>query len=99
MLYGENDNYIYNIAKECIYKIQGKYHVGSFAAEYDDSLIIEIIGDDGLSKTYEKKSVNEIGEKLWKLSINNLTKNYGNFTALNSFTYEFTPGVYGLLGP
>lgn len=34
-----------------------------------------------------------------KLSINNLTKNYGNFTALNSFTYEFTPGVYGLLGP
>lgn len=64
VLYGENDNYIYNIEKECIYKIQGKYHVGSFAAEYDDSLIIEIISDDGLSKTYEKKSVKEIGEKI-----------------------------------
>lgn len=33
------------------------------------------------------------------LDIKELTKNYGNFTALNKFTYEFTPGVYGLLGP
>lgn len=33
------------------------------------------------------------------LKITDLTKNYGNFTALNKFTYEFTPGVYGLLGP
>ena len=33
------------------------------------------------------------------LEIKELTKNYGNFTALNKFTYDFTPGVYGLLGP
>lgn len=33
------------------------------------------------------------------LKITDLTKNYGNFTALNKFTYEFSPGVYGLLGP
>lgn len=33
------------------------------------------------------------------LTLTNITKQYGNFTALNSFTYEFTPGVYGLLGP
>ncbi len=33
------------------------------------------------------------------LTLTNLTKQYGNFTALNSFTYEFTAGVYGLLGP
>lgn len=33
------------------------------------------------------------------LNITNLTKKYGNFTALNKFTYEFTSGVYGLLGP
>ena len=34
-----------------------------------------------------------------KLSISNLTKQYGTFTALNDFSCEFTPGVYGLLGP
>ncbi|WP_337403668.1 ATP-binding cassette domain-containing protein [Porcipelethomonas sp.] len=34
-----------------------------------------------------------------KLNAVNLTKDYGNFTALNRFTYEFTAGVYGLLGP
>ena len=34
-----------------------------------------------------------------KLSISNLTKQYGTFTALNDFFCEFTPGVYGLLGP
>ena len=33
------------------------------------------------------------------LKLENLTKNYGNFTALKDFTYDFTPGVYGLLGP
>ncbi len=34
-----------------------------------------------------------------KLSINNLTKQYGSFLALKDFTCEFTSGVYGLLGP
>lgn len=34
-----------------------------------------------------------------KLNITNLTKKYGDLTALDSFTYEFTAGVYGLLGP
>jgi ABC-type multidrug transport system ATPase subunit len=34
-----------------------------------------------------------------KLNLYNLTKQYGNFTALNDFSYEFTAGVYGLLGP
>ena len=33
------------------------------------------------------------------LTVTNLTKQYGNFTALNNFNYDFTPGVYGLLGP
>lgn len=33
------------------------------------------------------------------LTLSALTKQYGNFTALNNFTYEFTAGVYGLLGP
>lgn len=33
------------------------------------------------------------------LTLTDLTKQYGNFTALDSFTYEFTAGVYGLLGP
>ncbi|MCD8095960.1 MAG: ABC transporter ATP-binding protein [Ruminococcus sp.] len=33
------------------------------------------------------------------LTLENLTKNYGDFTALKSFSYEFNPGVYGLLGP
>ena len=34
-----------------------------------------------------------------KLTITNLTKQYGVLTALHDFTCEFTPGVYGLLGP
>ena len=34
-----------------------------------------------------------------KLTITDLTKQYGTFTALRDFTCEFTPGVYGLLGP
>ena len=34
-----------------------------------------------------------------ELSLNRITKQYGNFTALRDFTYYFTPGVYGLLGP
>ena len=34
-----------------------------------------------------------------KLTIANLTKQYGTFTALRNFNCEFTPGVYGLLGP
>ena len=33
------------------------------------------------------------------LTRTNLTKQYGNFTALENFTYDFTAGVYGLLGP
>lgn len=33
------------------------------------------------------------------LTLTNLTKQYGNFTALENFNYEFTAGVYGLLGP
>lgn len=33
------------------------------------------------------------------LQINNLTKRYGQKTALNNFTYEFSDGIYGLLGP
>ena len=33
------------------------------------------------------------------LTLTNLTKQYGNFTALENFTYDFTAGVYGLLGP
>lgn len=38
-------------------------------------------------------------EDIMTLTLTNLTKQYGNFTALNNFTYEFTAGVYGLLGP
>ncbi len=34
-----------------------------------------------------------------RLQINNLTKRYGQKTALNNFTYEFSDGIYGLLGP
>ena len=33
------------------------------------------------------------------LTLTNLTKQYGNFTALENFTYDCTAGVYGLLGP
>ena len=33
-----------------------------------------------------------------KLEIINLTKKYGNKTALNNFTYTFENGVYGLIG-
>ena len=34
-----------------------------------------------------------------KLSIENITKTYGKKRALNRFTLDFQPGVYGLLGP
>ena len=34
-----------------------------------------------------------------QLQINDLTKRYGKKTALDSFTYTFTDGIYGLLGP
>ncbi len=34
-----------------------------------------------------------------RLQINNLTKRYGQKTALDSFSFEFTDGIYGLLGP
>lgn len=34
-----------------------------------------------------------------RLQINNLTKRYGQKTALNNFSFEFTDGIYGLLGP
>lgn len=33
------------------------------------------------------------------LKIDNLTKNYGKFRALNSVSQSFGPGIYGLLGP
>ena len=33
------------------------------------------------------------------LEIDNLTKNYGKFCALNSVSQTFKPGIYGLLGP
>lgn len=33
------------------------------------------------------------------LAINHVTKKYGNFTALEDITIEFTSGVYGLLAP
>ena len=33
------------------------------------------------------------------LTLTNLTKQYGSFTALQNFNYEFIAGVYGLLGP
>lgn len=34
-----------------------------------------------------------------ELILNNVTKKYGEFTALDNFSYTFTSGVYGLLGP
>ena len=33
-----------------------------------------------------------------KLSISNLTKKYGNVTALDGFSFEFSEGIYGILG-
>ena len=33
------------------------------------------------------------------LSVNNVTKKYGNFTALKNINIEFDHGVYGLLAP
>ena len=33
-----------------------------------------------------------------ELRMDSLTKCYGNKTALNGFTYTFTPGIYGILG-
>lgn len=33
-----------------------------------------------------------------KLELKNLTKKYGNFTALENMTISFTPGIYGILG-
>ena len=33
------------------------------------------------------------------LSIQNITKSYGENRALDSFTAELTPGIYALLGP
>ena len=42
---------------------------------------------------------NKTGENNMTLTLTNLTKQYGNFTALENFTYDFTAGVYGLLGP
>lgn len=34
-----------------------------------------------------------------RLQISNLTKCYGQKTALDNFSFEFTDGIYGLLGP
>lgn len=34
-----------------------------------------------------------------ELKLNNITKKYGNFTAVNNVNLSLTPGVYGLLGP
>ena len=33
-----------------------------------------------------------------KLELNDLTKRYGDITALNKFTITFEPGIYGILG-
>ena len=33
-----------------------------------------------------------------ELIIKELTKTYGSKKALNYFSYEFTPGIYGILG-
>lgn len=33
------------------------------------------------------------------LSVEHVTKQYGNFTALEDISLTFTPGVYGLLAP
>lgn len=34
-----------------------------------------------------------------ELAVRDLTKKYGKKTALDSFSYTFTPGIYGILGP
>lgn len=36
---------------------------------------------------------------MMELCLENLTKRYGNFTALREVNLRFTPGIYGLLGP
>ena len=33
-----------------------------------------------------------------ELTIQNLSKTYGNKVALREFSYTFTPGIYGILG-
>ena len=33
------------------------------------------------------------------LTVEHVTKKYGNFTALENISLQFTPGVYGLLAP
>ena len=33
-----------------------------------------------------------------ELTINNITKQYGNVTVLDDVSYRFTPGIYGILG-
>lgn len=33
-----------------------------------------------------------------ELKLRNLTKQYGNFTALSQLSVTFTPGIYGILG-
>lgn len=33
-----------------------------------------------------------------ELKLRNLTKKYGNFTALSQLSVTFTPGIYGILG-
>ena len=33
-----------------------------------------------------------------QLELKDLTKKYGNFTALDRMTITFTPGIYGILG-
>ena len=38
------------------------------------------------------------GSDEMKLSISNLTKKYGNVTALDGFAFEFSEGIYGILG-
>lgn len=37
---------------------------------------------------------NKTGENNMTLTLTNLTKQYGNFTALENFTYDFTAGKY-----
>ena len=32
-----------------------------------------------------------------ELTINNITKQYGNVTVLDDVSYRFTPGIYGIL--
>lgn len=31
-----------------------------------------------------------------ELTINNITKQYGNVTVLDDVSYRFTPGIYGI---